>query len=34
VTAIDEQDRVPILWTQGTSSAAFADDIHRLLEDT
>jgi hypothetical protein len=25
---------VPILWTQGTSSAAFADDIHRLLEDT
>ncbi|HET8960147.1 SCO family protein [Nocardioides sp.] len=33
VTAIDEHDRVPILWTQGTSSAQFADDIHRLLED-
>ena len=33
VTAIDDHDRVPILWTQGTSSAQFADDIHRLLED-
>jgi protein SCO1/2 len=33
VTAIDDRDRVPILWTQGTSSAQFADDIHRLLED-
>jgi protein SCO1 len=32
VTAIDESDRVPILWTQGTPSADFADDIHRLLE--
>jgi protein SCO1 len=32
VTAIDERDRVPILWTQGTSSEQFADDIHRLLE--
>jgi len=33
VTAIDDHDRVPVLWTQGTSSAQFADDIHRLLED-
>ena len=32
VTAIDERDRVPILWTQDTSSAQFADDIHQLLE--
>jgi protein SCO1/2 len=31
VTAIDEHDRVPILWTQGTSAADLADDIHRLL---
>ena len=32
VTAIDDRDRVPILWTQGTPSADFAEDIHRLLE--
>jgi protein SCO1 len=31
VTAIDDQDRVPILWTQGTSASDLADDIHRLL---
>ena len=24
-------DRVPILWTQGTSASDLADDIHRLL---
>jgi protein SCO1 len=33
VTAIDDHDRVPIVWTQGTSAAQFADDIHRLLEE-
>ena len=32
VTAIDERDRVPVLWTQGTPSADFAEDIHQLLE--
>jgi protein SCO1 len=32
VTAINAHDRVPIVWTQGTSAAQFADDIHRLLE--
>ncbi len=31
VTAIDESDRVPVLWTQGTTAADFADDIHHLL---
>jgi protein SCO1 len=31
VTAIDESDRVPMLWTQDTSAADLADDIHRLL---
>jgi protein SCO1/2 len=31
VTAIDERDRVPLVWTQGTSASDFADDIHRLL---
>jgi protein SCO1 len=33
VTAINDHDRVPIVWTQGTSAAQFADDIHRLLEE-
>jgi len=33
VTAINDRDRVPIVWTQGTSAAQFADDIHRLLEE-
>jgi len=31
VTGINAEDRVPIVWTQGTSAAALADDIHRLL---
>ena len=31
VTAIDHRDRVPVLWTQGTSASDFADDIHQLL---
>jgi protein SCO1/2 len=31
VTAIDDHDRVPILWTQGTSASDLADDIHQLL---
>jgi protein SCO1/2 len=31
VTAIDSHDRVPIVWTQGTSAADIADDVHRLL---
>lgn len=33
VTAIDRRDRVPAVWTQGTSPAEFAEDIHSLLED-
>ena len=33
VTAIDHTDTVPVVWTQGTSSAQFADDIHTLLGD-
>jgi protein SCO1 len=32
VIGIDGDDRAPIIWTQGTSSAQFADDIHRLLD--
>lgn len=31
VLAIDHTDRVPVLWTQGTSTGDFADDIHTLL---
>ena len=31
VTAIDHDDRVPVLWTQGTSASDFAADIHTLL---
>ena len=33
VTAIDRADTVPVVWTQGTSSSQFADDIHTLLGD-
>ncbi|MFC6285643.1 SCO family protein [Nocardioides sp. GCM10027113] len=33
VTAVTSDDRVPLVWTQGTSSAQFAEDIHRLLQD-
>jgi protein SCO1/2 len=33
VTAIDSRDRVPVVWTQGTSAAEFADDIHTLLTE-
>jgi protein SCO1/2 len=32
VSAIDEDDEVPVIWTQGTSSAEFADDIAHLLD--
>ena len=31
VTGINAEDRVPIVWTQGTSASDLADDIHRLL---
>ena len=33
VTAIDHRDRVPVVWTQGTSASEFASDIHTLLGD-
>ncbi len=33
VLAIDTRDRTPIVWTYGTSSAQYASDIIRLLED-
>lgn len=33
VSAIDQNDRVPVLWTQGTSASQFASDIHTLLGD-
>lgn len=33
VTGITADDTSPILWTQGTSSADFAADIHTLLND-
>ncbi|HEU5036039.1 MAG TPA: SCO family protein [Nocardioides sp.] len=33
VTAITDDDTSPILWTQDTSSADFAADIHTLLND-
>lgn len=33
VTAIDARDRVPVVWTQGTSTAEFAHDIHSLLTE-
>lgn len=31
VIGLDSEDRAPIVWTQGTSAAEFADDIHLLL---
>ena len=33
VTAIDQKDRVPVIWTQGTSASELASDIHTLLGD-
>lgn len=33
VVAIDSRDRTPILWTSGTSSAQFASDLARLLDE-
>ncbi len=33
VVAIDARDRSPIVWTQGTSAADFADDIAVLLKE-
>lgn len=32
VIAINAHDRTPIVWTEGTSSAEFASDIFRLLD--
>ena len=31
VLGIDRNDQVPIVWTEGTSAAQFASDIHQLL---
>jgi protein SCO1/2 len=31
VVGIDPDDRAPIVWTEGTSAAQFADDVHLLL---
>jgi protein SCO1/2 len=31
VVGIDADDRVPIVWTEGTSAAEFAADVHTLL---
>lgn len=31
VTGIDSSDTAPVIWTQGTSAAQYADDIHQLL---
>ena len=31
VIAVDADDEVPVLWTEGTSAADLAADIHRLL---
>jgi protein SCO1/2 len=33
VVAIDARDRSPIVWTQGTSAAQFAEDVARILND-
>ena len=32
--AIDGDDEAPVYWTQDTSAAQFADDIHTLLATT
>jgi protein SCO1/2 len=32
VIGVDHRDRAPIVWTQGTSAAQFATDIHLLLD--
>lgn len=32
VIAVDDHDRSPIVWTEGTSSAQFATDLTRILE--
>jgi protein SCO1/2 len=34
VTGIDSDDQAPIYWSQSTSSAQFAQDIHTLLGDS
>jgi len=34
VTGIDSDDKAPIYWSQSTSSAQFAQDIHTLLGDS
>jgi len=34
VVAIDSHDQTPIVWTSGTSSAQFASDLTRILDDT
>jgi protein SCO1 len=31
VLGVDAQDEVPIVWTQGTSAAQIASDVHQLL---
>ena len=31
VTAIDAEDQAPVYWSQTTSSAELADDVHNLL---
>jgi len=33
ITAIDDHDRAPVYWSQETSSAEFAADIHTLLSE-
>lgn len=33
VIGIDAEDRAPIVWTQGTSAAQFASDIHQQLAE-
>ncbi|MFD1945764.1 SCO family protein [Nocardioides aestuarii] len=33
VLGVDGNDRVPIVWTEGTSASEFASDIHTLLGD-
>lgn len=33
IIAVDEQDRVPIVWTEGTSAADIAEDLRVMLRD-